>query len=445
VQLKWVHGPIKILLPTILLCFSDSAIADHERQPDNEKSLILSQDRDVTDSEFATLIKDNLPNKNIQNVQSIIAVIHSCYSGGFIDELIALGGRVSIATTCKHNEIAANDFAVKWIEALLDRSNQFVEARKTFDEGKRRMEFAPPKGQGAPQYHSTDREADRTVFGIGFFRDPQGDLVRARSRKALFWVGQEVADKKKVEQFKLWSNWTRLKAVREITNIPPRPGPETLIYYDSLDAGLWRYNEANMSHEQLTEEQFNGLTDAGKKEVVRVDGQGTKANLVNAIERFAQGMDNESQLFIFLASHGDRKARPADNPGDPAILPGTSFEDIFIIDASFVGSANSPLLSIDTSNITLSDNQVFLNDAFLGNLTPTEISDRTELPIVIPLVVGANTLRIQCNQTEPCQVDNIGLLPTAGVCPSSDFGDAPDSYRTTLVQDGPRYRAGVFQ
>lgn len=306
-RVPWIPSPPRRRTgaAVLLICALSPAVLAGQvtppAQPPAEHSFVRSVDRmDVTDQELATEIRTNLPGMSLANVQSVGVLIQSCNSGGFIDELLALGGRVNVATSARFNELSANNFVVLWTEAMLDASNQFVEARRTFMEGSRRTRLVAGSS-GTPEYGSTSLEADLSVLGAGYFTHARGDpnrrLVAARSLKILLWVGQETQ-----AVGSPLSRWNVLKAAKEIIRVGGNV--ESAAFYDDLGAGLWRYNPGTRRFDQLTEAQFNGLTDLEKKEVVRLTGRGTKANFINTLRRFAAGMAPDGQLFIVLASHG---------------------------------------------------------------------------------------------------------------------------------------------
>lgn len=282
-------------------------------QPSTEHSYVVSQDRmRITDQEFGNEIRTNLPGMSLANVQSIVVLTQSCFSGGFIDELLALGGRVSVATSSRFNESTRNSFVIKWAQALLDTSTRFVETRQTFLEGSRRT-LQEGAIEGTPEYGSTSLEADLTVIGAGYFtqtrqQNPNRQIVPARSLRILMWVGQETQNINSVH-----ARWRVLKEAKEIARVGRDINVDTQIFYADRPAGFWIYDTSARQFVERTQAQFDAASDVDKREIVQVHGQGTRANFVDTLRRFAGQMNRDAQLFIVVVSHGNH------NPHNPAL------------------------------------------------------------------------------------------------------------------------------
>lgn len=74
-------------------------------QPSTEHSFVPSRDdRALRDQELADNIRTNLPGTSLANVRSIVVLTQSSFSGGVIDELLALGSRVSVGFAANRQE-----------------------------------------------------------------------------------------------------------------------------------------------------------------------------------------------------------------------------------------------------------------------------------------------------------------------------------------------------
>lgn len=368
----------------------------------------------VTDVEVAETIRGSLPGQDLARLNSLQVLVYACYSGGFIDDLIGLGGVVSVATSSKHTETTRNGFGRFWMQAQLDESNRFVESKKTFEEADR---LEGPRLAGTYQYGSTGAAADRTVPGAGHF-GADGKLVSAKKLKIVLWTGDEVYSPRDRQRFELFSDWTQIQAVDELADVTGVE-VEIAIFYDHLDAGLWRWDKAGGRFEELTEEQFAALPEAEQSKVVRVNGKGTEKNLVDTLKAYAAAADPETQIFVLLSSHGQVKAKPKKFPGDPTIPPGGFLDDTVEIHSEVAAEAANPALHMESSGIGDLSNVLLFDGAPAGAFLPDrDAGATTTLSLDPPLAAGEHELLLSCEQETPCTFDNLGVLQDVAPCPT---------------------------
>jgi hypothetical protein len=366
----------------------------YEQIPENrESTLATAEDGAFHAGDFRKLILNYVVPHGFN---SMIFVFGQCFGGGFFLDLYNRSWPVEQIAASQWNEESysgtdESDFLKPFAIALYDNSFLHLGSFLLYDSFQQANQSDPCGPDGAlyakypenPVYNMTPGR----LHGLG------NQSYDATSWKAILWVGEGST-----------SSWNDLNRIHSV--LTRRYGFDDLRdIYVCFGTGTW--------------DGTNTLPDGGK-----IDSPAYGANLTNAFKNWLGPQMNGSVQFFFWASdHGGTYEYD-----DRCMTPPNTYEislDYSIVQDMLRDPNNHPFVSFKTFNVIGSGNGVYLNNFFLGDLTPTGpgawgndtfyFNDN-----VVPLY-SSNTLRLEGSGYEVYNFSIYSGNIAQGTTPSHDI------------------------
>ncbi len=438
--MRCLKSVLMVALTTMLVPATVLAVACPPDEPDGHHSGLVTHDDDVVwDNELAAMIEDNFG-----GWKHMKFAFGQCYSGGFIDDISGLGDRIVISTsscwdTPAHYDGQTGDSYMRWwTNAVDDTAGSYASTappepvmasmKEAYDWGK----LHPKVDLDAPQYLSKPK-------GFGDELHLKHDEVE---RYALVWAGN-------VED----NPYTPLNETQAFLD-------DAKHIYDSL-TGLYDYTDDNIH-------VLFGGGPADFPGETWIDDEATCETMEQHIQEFGPEVDAEDQFFGWFFDHGtetkdwDKQElrlawvpNPWDDDGWPdddprpvrecmdvrlfahVAWPGREGETFTIEDTSFPDHIEGGNVD-DIRMLAAAGQEHKICEWFPW--ADVHIADNPECTII--------RFRADLDAEEFPETLWSNRVPAhvlAVADEDKDFGDAPDSYRTRLKDDGPRYADGVLQ
>lgn len=396
---------IRLAVMTALLFSISTAVADYDRQPQNNHSTLIGNDRKtaVRDDEFAQWMKDLLLRNGQRSAHNAIFLFQQCFSGGMLDNLVdELGGRVPWVggAAARHDRLSFGELPNArdrrpegyWTEELRDqlRRNQsvFDALRNTKrQEGARTVEF--------PQFLKRGEGSENIKV------DKRG----VTSRHAILWAGDvsrggDSAPDQVHEQLYFNNIQNMYRLLRDKWGRPDgRNITISVLFGNGRNLPRSNQNLPDQWHAQpATRENLQAAINALK------DGNANNGE-----------MNPNEQFFFYSTDHGGHQV---EKPQPRRVGSNTNHRDTFEVPegvqtAMLTDINNEPTLSIDYSGVTIPGAvPVLWNNSLLGYLDPS--TSQMEFPIPESLISLENMFEVVNNTPtdillERCVFDSGGI------------------------------------
>ena len=308
--------------------------AEYQVQPAKEHSGICTNDGKMWDNNFAKLVNGAVKG----NCKEMIFTFGQCFGGGMIDDLNkTVNAKMALSSASRHNEtsegcplykrIAKTDadcYLKAWAEAI---NKAPLPTMKQAYAKATNNDPAGPKGakKENPQYKSKGVNADNLKLG---------NKSGATSYYAILFVGGPDE----------WRHWNDLERIHKVLK------------------NKYGYTENNMYILYNNKKLKDGTATPNW-----VDSIANNKDLKNAFNTWLKPKMNKNvQFFFWCGDHGSWKKTNKKIVYVPCYGSATY---TFTLDESVKKSLVDTFVSLETYNVTSTNDTVYLNDKYIGNLT----------------------------------------------------------------------------
>jgi len=398
-----LHYGLAALTALLFSCLT--AAADYDRQPQNNHSSLIGNDRKpaVRDDEFAQWMKDLLLRDGRPNAHNATFLFQQCFSGGFLDDLVdQIGGRIPWVggAAARHDRLSFGELPNPrdrrpegyWTEELKDqlkRNQSVFDALKNTKrkEGARTIEFPQftKRGQGSENI-KIDKRGVTSRHAILWAGDISrgGDSAPDQVHEQLYYNNIQ-------DMYRLLKNKWGDPDGRNITI--------TVLFGNGRNLPASRQNLPGQWHAKPA----------------------TRENLQAAINALKDGNPNNGEMnpneqFVFYST--DHGGHQVEKPQPRRVGSNTNHRDTFEVPegvqtAILTDINNQPTLSIDYTGVTMTGAvPVMWNGSLLGYLDPS--TSQMEFPIPESLISLENMFEV-VNNTPTDIILNRCLFDSGGI------------------------------